>query len=183
MVCIIPRDPTPGIPRSGRASPSARRAERKDEEGKAEGKAGGRAAAASAPTHIWLTSFCRKAALRQSVSCPETSMPVPRSHRLRPARQPPPQPQRQAQTRKPSAASRPRRKRNGDCGNWGASGGLWEMESAGAREPHPHRAPSRPRLTAAAPRRVPSLWPYCGLALQVQGIHTPRGGRARPPAT
>lgn len=37
-------------------------------------------------THIWLTSFCRKAALRQSVSCPETSMPVaraPRPHRHR----------------------------------------------------------------------------------------------------
>ena len=102
----------PGPRRPAAPPPAARRAgEGAEEEG------GGRAAA-PAPTHIWLTSFCRKVGLRQSVSCPETSMPVPSSHLPCPTPPPLPQSRSQAQTRKPSAAPRPRRKRRGACGKW-----------------------------------------------------------------
>lgn len=136
----------PGPSRPAAPPPAARRAEER-----AEGKGGGRAAA-PAPTHIWLTSFCRKAALRQSVSCPETSMPVPHSHLPRPAPLPPPLPPQsrsQAQTRKPSAAPRPRRKRRGDCGKWGRARALVGNGVRG--RPIPRRAPGH----------LLGLWPYC----------------------
>lgn len=142
----------PGPRRPAAPPPAARRAgEGAEEEG------GGRAAA-PAPTHIWLTSFCRKVGLRQSVSCPETSMPVPSSHLPCPTPPPPPQSRSQAQTRKPSAAPRPRRKRRGACGKWGgarARTGLWEMESAGA----PQRAALRLTRLACGPTACTSREP------------------------
>jgi len=124
----------PGPRRPAAPPPAARRAgEGAEEEG------GGRAAA-PAPTHIWLTSFCRKVGLRQSVSCPETSMPVPSSHLPCPTPPPPPQSRSQAQTRKPSAAPRPRRKRRGACGKWG--GARARAQACGKWSPRaPHSAP------------------------------------------